>query len=105
MPTEDNDMFVSSVNILRRQVVILQRPSTIVAVIRERIKLNKNRYITATGLSNTPLQQCHLPSGEYLPHQIRRFSEIGNLSGAMIIVAIISDAIRFIIMKIVKIKI
>ena len=52
MPTEDNDMFVTSVNILRETGGNLAETfDTIVAVIRERVRLQlKIEQLTASGM-------------------------------------------------------
>jgi tight adherence protein B len=112
MPTEDNDMFVSSVNILRETGGNLAETfDTIIAVIRERIRIKqKIDTLTATGLFQgyTIAAMPFAIGGIFASSDPKGFSMmIGHPVGiAMIIVAIISDAIGlFIIMKIVKIKI
>ena len=112
MPTEDNDMFVSSVNILRETGGNLAETfDTIVGVIRERIRIKqKIDTLTAAGL----FQGYTIAAMPFAIGALFASSDpvgfkmmIGHPVGiAMIIAAIISDAIGlFIIMKIVKIKI
>ena len=112
MPTEDNDMFVSSVNILRETGGNLAETfDTIVGVIRERIRIKqKIDTLTAAGL----FQGYTIAAMPFAIGALFASSDpvgfkmmIGYPVGiAMIIAAIISDAIGlFIIMKIVKIKI
>ena len=112
MPTEDNDMFVSSVNILRETGGNLAETfDTIVAVIRERIRIKqKIDTLIATGFFQgyTIAAMPFAIGGIFASSDPKGFSMmIGHPIGiAMIILAIISDAIGlFIIMKIVKIKI
>ena len=75
IPTEDNDMFVSSINILRETGGNLAETfDTIVNVIRERVRIKqKIDTLTATAFFRVILlQPCHLPLVEFLPHQTQR---------------------------------
>ena len=112
MPTEDNDMFVSSINILRETGGNLAETfDTIVGVIRERIRIKqKIDTLTATGLFQgyTIAAMPFAIGGIFASSDPKGFALMtGHPIGiAMIIMAIISDGIGlFIIMKIVKIKI
>ena len=112
IPTEDNDMFVSSINILRETGGNLAETfDTIDNVIRERVRIKqKIDTLTATGLFQgyTIAAMPFAIGGIFASSDPTGFSLlVGHTIGiAMIALAIISDAIGlFIIMKIVKIKI
>lgn len=112
VPTQDNQMFVSSVNILRETGGNLAETfDTIVDVIRERIRLQqKVDTYTAQGMFQgmTIAAMPFIMFGLFAssnPESMKNFvtHPIGII---MIIVAIFLDALgMFIIMKIVKIKI
>lgn len=112
VPTEDNDMFVSSVNILRETGGNLAETfDTIIAVIRERIRLQQKieTYI-AQGMiqAYTIGAMPFVIGGLFLASDPNGFQKIVSSPLAMIMVAgaIILDMIGMaIIMKIIKIEV
>ena len=112
VPTEDNDMFVSSINILRETGGNLAEVfDTIVAVIRERVRLQqKIDTYTAQGMFQGLTIAC-MPfaiAGIYAasdPNSVKALVTT-PLGLVATFAAVILDAIGlFIILKIVKIKI
>lgn len=112
VPLEDNDMFVSSINILRETGGNLAEVfDTIVSVIRERVRLQqKIDTFTAQGM----FQGGAIASMPFLVGIVYFVSDpksitntLSNPLGALLIIAaVIADIIGFIvILKIVKIKI
>ncbi len=109
--TQDNDMFVSSVNILRETGGNLAETfDTIVGVIRERVRLKqKIETLVTQGLFQgyTIAAMPFVIGGVFASSDPEGMSKmVGHPIGiAMIILAVLMDALGlFVIMKIVKIK-
>ena len=109
--TQDNDMFVSSINILRETGGNLAETfDTIIGVIRERVRLKqKVETLVAQGL----FQGYTIAAMPFVIGGIFASSDPGGMSKmvshplgiAMIVLAVVMDGIGlFVIMKIVKVK-